>query len=159
MRILIFSDSHRSVNSIMQAIEREEEAAPADYIIHAGDVLSDVTELKMLLPRKNIIYVRGNNDPFARDEPTERAFELGGIRLFLTHGHNHGVKYGLYRLSAAAREKNVQVCIFGHTHRAVCEEADGILYINPGSSVSTYAVLDIADGKILTAEIKKNYAK
>ena len=54
MKIIVFSDSHRDFNPMMQAIERE---GNIDMIIHAGDVLSDVEDLKIMYPQYNIVYV------------------------------------------------------------------------------------------------------
>ena len=51
---------------------------------------------------------------------------------------------------------------YGHTHRPVVEEEDGILVINPGSLTfprqqgrrPSYAVMDVEEGKDLQVEIK-----
>ncbi len=145
MRALIFSDSHGSISSMTNVIDREKNI---DYIIHAGDVYKDVCELIKFYPDKNFIYVIGNNDYFVKNQPSERLFELGGVKIFLTHGHNYSVKYGLYNIYAAAREKGASLCIFGHTHSRLNEEQDGIRLFNPGSSVRSSGLLEIQDGKI-----------
>ena len=84
MKALVFSDSHGNVGIMQKIIEKEKDI---NYIIHAGDVFSDVKDLLMLYPGKNIIYVIGNNDYFVKDEPYERFFELFGVKIYLTHGH------------------------------------------------------------------------
>lgn len=145
VRALIFSDSHRSVAAMTKIIDREENI---DYIIHAGDVFEDVRELKMIYPDKNIIYVIGNNDYFIKNEPYDRVFDLAGVRIFLTHGHNYGVKYDLYKLFSAAREKEAKLCIFGHTHSRFMEKEDGIWLFNPGRAANSCGLLEISDGEI-----------
>ncbi len=142
MKILLLSDSHRQFVSLMEAIERE---APVDRIIHAGDVCQDVEDLEIMYPSIPLIAVKGNNDYLNRDFPDERFFELGGVKIFLTHGHNYGVKYSYSKLLQVAREKGADICIFGHTHKAYQEKVGKIELFNPGSSERSYGVLKIDD--------------
>ena len=144
MKALIFSDSHGNTGAMQRIIEKEKDI---NYIIHAGDIFSDVKELMMLYPRKNFIYVIGNNDLFVKDEPTARFFELFGVKIFLTHGHRENVKYGMYKLYMTAREKGASLVIFGHTHQKFMEEEYGITLFNPGAASSSYGILEINEGK------------
>ena len=143
MKIIVFSDSHRSFAPMMQAMEKE---GNPQYIIHAGDVLQDVEDLKIMYPTHNIIYIKGNNDIWDRETPDDRFFELGGVKIFLTHGHNYGVKYTTAKLKQHAAELGAQVCIFGHTHKPLNENDGRMILLNPGSAVQTYGVLEIDDG-------------
>ena len=140
MKILIFSDSHRQFAPLMQAMERE---APIDRIIHAGDVCQDAEDLEIMYPSVPVIAVKGNNDYFNRDFPEDRFFELGGVKIFLTHGHNYGVKHSYAKLWQVAREKGADICIFGHTHRTYQEKIGEVELFNPGSSGRSYGVLEI----------------
>ncbi len=76
--------------------------------------------------------VRGNGDSdhtiLAQD-----ILELGGTRIFLCHGHLHGVQDGFFSLSSAARSFKAQIALYGHTHRPFWDEYRGILMLNPGS--------------------------
>lgn len=143
MKALIFSDSHRSFNPMMQAIERE---GKVDLIIHAGDVLTDVEDLKIVYPRHNIVYVRGNNDFWDHSAADERFFEIEGVKIFLTHGHNYGVKYSTAKLAKVGIEKGANICIFGHTHAVYNEKIGGLTLFNPGSASRHYGVLEISEG-------------
>ena len=58
---------------------------------------------------------------------------IGGVSIFVTHGHRYGVKSGLDTLASAAAAKGAQVACFGHTHKPFCEYRDGVLLINPGT--------------------------
>lgn len=144
MKIIVFSDSHGRTAPITHAIEKE---GKSDMIIHAGDVLRDVEDLKLMYPRENIVYVKGNNDFWDRETPEDRFFEIGGVKIFLTHGHNYGVKYTLAKLKQHAQKLGAQVCIFGHTHCQCNENDGGIIMFNPGSSNRSYGVVEIHDGK------------
>lgn len=144
LKILIFSDSHRSFSPMMKAIDCE---APVDMIIHAGDVLSDAEDLEIMYPRQRIVYVKGNNDIWDRTAPEDRFFEVDGVKIFLTHGHNYGVKYSLAKLMKTGVEKGADICIFGHTHTVCNEEAGGVVLFNPGSAVRHYGVLETNGGR------------
>ncbi len=144
MKIIVFSDSHKSFGAMTKAIEQE---GPVDWLIHAGDVHCDVEDLEIMYPRIPLAYVLGNNDFFVRDVPTDRLFELGGVKIFLTHGHNYGVKSSLAKLLQKGREAGARLVIFGHTHRAHIEKIGGITLFNPGAATRSYGVLEIDNGK------------
>ena len=144
MKAIIFSDSHRRFNPMYEAVERE---GGIDYIIHAGDVVEDAEELAVAYPRKSVIYVRGNNDFWHRDVPDDRFFTLDGVKIFLTHGHNYGVKYSAAKVKQHAVQLGADICIFGHTHSAVCDWARGFCLFNPGTPSDSYGILETNGGK------------
>ncbi len=144
MKAVIFSDSHRSFNPMMKAIEKEEDV---NMIIHAGDVLADVEDLQIMYPQKNIVFVKGNNDIWDRTAAEDRFFEVEGVKIFLTHGHNYGVKYSPAKVMQKGRELGADLCIFGHTHRVYNEKVGDITVFNPGSAVFHYGVLEISNGE------------
>ena len=94
-------------------------------------------------------------------KPTAR-FELDGVEIFAAHGHKYAVKQGLSLLENEEKKQGAQLVCFGDTHRAEVKESDGITYVNPGSFTgyysptgSTYAVVTLEGGNIVSAEIKK----
>lgn len=143
MKVIIFSDSHGNFNPMMKAVEKEE---PVDMIIHAGDILADAEDLQAVYAKKNVVYVKGNNDIWDRTAPEDRFFEFGGVKIFLTHGHNYGVKYTSAKVMKKGVELGADVCIFGHTHKSCNEKIGNITIFNPGSAVSTYGVMETFDG-------------
>jgi len=140
MKILVFSDSH-GVAEPMAEIARAETPAMA---LHLGDCVSDADSLARVTPLE---CVRGNCDRFC-DEPDYRLLEIGGHRIFMTHGHRYGVKFSLEKLLLTASLSGADIVLFGHTHRPLCEEADGLRVINPGSFGygGSYAVLTLDGG-------------
>jgi putative phosphoesterase len=143
MKAIIFSDSHGSFNPMVEAIEKE---GKIDLIIHAGDVVRDAEDLQMVYPRCAVAYVKGNNDWWDRSAPEDRFFEFDGVKIFLTHGHNYGVKYSLIRLAQKGSEMGADICIFGHTH-SVCNEVMGeITLFNSGSASKHYGILETHKG-------------
>ncbi len=151
MKIIIFSDSHKNFSSMINAMEKE---APVNWIIHAGDVCSDAEDLEIMYHRIPVAFVKGNNDYFVRDVPEDRFFTLEGIKIFLTHGHNYGVKYSPAKLLQKGRELGADLVVFGHTHRAHCEVIGDITLFNPGAAHRSYGILEINDGKF-NLEIKE----
>ena len=157
-KILIISDNHGLMHQLRDVVERE---APIDLFLHLGDGERSKTEYERLLPPLTAsIYLKGNND-FMPLRPTAR-FELEGVEIFAAHGHKYAVKQGFSVLENEARKQGAQLVCYGHTHRALIRESEGITYVNPGSFTgyysptgSTYAVATLDGGKILRAEIKK----
>ena len=154
MKILVVSDSHGRHDLLRKAIGQE---APIDMLIHAGDVEGNLD--KILGPKREyeIHAVAGNMD-WGDSMPPSDQFEIGGHKVFLTHGHGYGVSYTLANLRQAAEERGADVAIYGHTHMPAMDEQNDILLLNPGSVAKprqaglkkTYAVimLDEKTGRI-----------
>lgn len=118
-----------------------------DYIFHLGDYMQDAEKLERLYPMLPMVRVPGNCD-YDFVTPDRQIGEWGGVRFLLTHGHRYGVKQGLLCLSMAAKEAQADVALFGHTHRAFCEQHEGIWLMNPGScggAWPSYGVVEIQD--------------
>ncbi|HIY99711.1 MAG TPA: YfcE family phosphodiesterase, partial [Firmicutes bacterium] len=64
----------------------------------------------------------------------EAVIEAEQVRIFCCHGHKYGVKSGLGRLAARAKELDCSVALYGHTHRADISEVGGVLCVNPGAA-------------------------
>lgn len=147
MKILVLSDSHRTLQYMQLAVEQEK----PDHVIHLGDHCADADKLERLYPTLPILSVRGNcdHDPTAREEILA---EFRGVRILLCHGHRYGVKNGLLSYELAARQAQVQVALFGHTHCAYCEEYNGLWLLNPGSCGSctrpSFGLIEINNGSV-----------
>ena len=119
-------------------------------MFHLGDHDTDADRLERDFQTLPITAVCGNCDSWT-DTPDTRVISLGGLRFFLCHGHTLGVKYGLLRAIYAAREQRADVLLFGHTHIAEKEEADGLMILNPGSCgysmPPTYGYFILEEGK------------
>ena len=144
MKLLILSDSHKKMQYMVEAVEREQ----PDRIIHLGDHDRDAMRLAERYPEIPLWSVSGNCDYGAG--PEKIVDSLGGVRFYITHGHTLRVKYGLLRAELAAREAEASVLLFGHTHRALCDWHNGLWLLNPGSCSGmgpvTYGVIELTDG-------------
>lgn len=132
MNILVFSDTHRRSDLIEEILLRKR--AVTDLVIHLGDNYKDIADIRDKFPDIAFLGVRGNCDLFPNpDYPEENCITLEGHTIFFTHGHMLDVKRSLSLIVHAAKRKNADIALFGHTHKKHRSEVDGILLINPGS--------------------------
>ena len=134
-KILVLSDSHSTLRFMKQYVEK----IKPDAIVHLGDLYADGSALAEEYPQIPVHQVPGNCDRYACPIPAREVlcYNVCGVRLFMTHGHNHHVKLGIGALLADARKEKVQAVLYGHTHRPDCHrEEDGLWVLNPGSSGS-----------------------
>ena len=159
MTILILSDSHGHADLIREAVER----VKPDALLFAGDGLRDLSSLDLSCP---LYAVRGNCDwqteAFSSGVSDEELITLGGIRIFLCHGHRYGVKSSIVAAAAAAVRQKADVLVFGHTHEAAelnigpddtgLTAGRSLLVCNPGTIglyPHTFGVLTVRGGSCL----------
>lgn len=130
-----------------------------DAIIHLGDYFDDGEAMAEENPNIRIHQVPGNCDKYRmiRYEPEVRCYPVGGVKVYMTHGHLHNVKMNIYKLLMEARKMEAQVVLYGHTHIADCHrEEDGLWVMNPGacgSSGGSAGLLEVDNGVILNCKI------
>ena len=147
MRVGVVSDTHGSLpDTVLDAF------AGVERIIHAGDVGPGAI-LDLLGTVAPVIAVRGNMDDGERASCLRPLVNvaLGGVRVLVVH-----------RPADVPRPlpAGVRVVVTGHTHKALVQEHDGVLWLNPGSpsqarsgSGHSVAVLDIGGDGAVSAEI------
>ena len=146
MRIVVTSDVHRRKNILYDIIDRHIDNA--DLFVNCGDCEFDIEDIHFIYPNIRIEYVCGNCD-WGSPLPLWKAIKFAGKKIIICHGHTFGVKHGNEMLLDAAKREQADICLFGHTHTPIVEKVDGIYLINPGAVCnSSYAVVDIVDGKI-----------
>jgi len=150
MKIIVFSDSHRVISLMAEAVRREK----PDLVLHLGDHDSDAAELSRMFPAVRLAYVRGNCDHNSQERDWLLLTEQG-VKIFATHGHLYRVRGGgLQTLFYAAKEKGAGIALFGHTHSALIEEKEGMIIMNPGTAQRTYGVFTAENGRVSACEIK-----
>ena len=147
--IAVVSDSHvpDRCKHLPAALMEQLTALQPDLILHAGDIISPavISTLEVVAP---VVMVQGNRDIYLFPHvPRKKFFLINGTRLVLMHGHATLVRYIInkikyfllpFRLSwfwpTLIKEKgDADIVIFGHTHRAMNEIVDGVVFFNPGS--------------------------
>ena len=145
MKLAILSDTHGLLRP-----EVVEQLKTADAILHGGDInkQSIVDQLRQYAP---LYVVRGNNDKeWAEDIPHDLTITLDGVTFYMVHN----------KKELPATLNGVDVVVFGHSHKYVQEEKNGILWLNPGScgprrfhQEITMMMAELADGEIQVEKI------
>ncbi len=142
MKIGIISDTHDLLRPEVLA-----ELQGSDYILHGGDISSRkiLEKLEEIAPVK---VVRGNNDKdWAEQLPLSLEFELGSLRVYMTH-----------KKKDLPKDLNkYDLVVYGHSHQYSAkwiesDERKRTLLLNPGScgprrfhQPITMAVLTVGD--------------
>ena len=137
MRVGLISDTHGLLRP--QALDFLRGSA---HILHAGDIVApDIFDrLAGIAP---LTAVRGNNDrgPWARDLPETAVLRLGPVSIYVIHD--------LKELPLDPAREGMRVVVSGHSHKPLCSERGGVLYINPGSAGRRRFTLPISVGELL----------
>ena len=117
----LISDTHGLLRpGVVQALEG------CELILHAGDVGGPeiLAALEEVAP---VRAVRGNTDrgAFASSLPLTEMVEVGGKTLYMIHI--------LEDLDVDPSAAGIAAVVFGHTHRPLVEDRQGVLFVNPGS--------------------------
>ena len=153
-KILIMSDSHAALSFMRLAVR---ELKP-DAIVHLGDYFDDGETIAFENSTIPFFQVPGNCDKYrCFGKPELLCMNVCGVKLYMVHGHNQGVKGSLCRMLCEAREMGAQAALYGHTHRSDihCEE-DGLWVVNPGTCGSyggSVAVMEVEAGQILRCRV------
>lgn len=148
MRILVTSDTHGDAASLRRAILAQPKA---EMVIHLGDGQEDVDSVRFSFPEKTFLQVKGNCD-WGSALPAIGEYEVGGVKLFYTHGHVYGVKSGDCQILSEARSRKANIVLFGHTHNPREDYEDGLYIMNPGRLSGwepTYGAIDITEQGIV----------
>ena len=169
MKLLVISDSHGDSGVVRMLLERYKHIVQT--VIHLGDNAKDLMQFDTAYPALTFAAVAGNCD-FYGGLPTERVLTIGKNRVLLLHGHKLNVKSNYDRLMYYAQEKEVDACLFGHSHMPFVhvhesvflldgeEKRRRIYFMNPGSvseprggSKAGYGILSIDNDGNITGEL------
>ncbi|MBN2462515.1 MAG: metallophosphoesterase family protein [Dehalococcoidia bacterium] len=140
MRIGVLSDTH---------IHSAEEISPeilkafieVDLIVHAGDFVGSAV-LEGLKRLGEVKAVHGNVDSMELRGllPDKEVLMVGGKKIGITHGWGgpEGIEQRVRTLF-----EDVDVIIYGHSHRAKIERIGDVLFFNPGPGFHSFGILTI----------------
>lgn len=113
----------------------------SEAIIHAGDVGREeiLRELEKMAP---VTVVRGNIDTssWARKLPASNMLEIAGTSIYVLHNVDE--------LDLDPAAAGFSAVIFGHSHRPLIENRNGVLFFNPGSAGPRRFNLPICLGRL-----------
>ena len=144
MKIAVLSDTHGLLREQVKEMIGECEA-----IIHAGDTNSQkILDQIAAAGQKNVPFyvVRGNNDKeWAKDIPETLEFELNHVKFFLVHN----------KKDIPEELGDIQIVIFGHSHKYSEEEKEGRLWLKDLSSVVQKICAGMDKGQTVEQMAKK----
>lgn len=145
MKLAILSDTHGLLRP--QVLEHLQ---TADAILHGGDINKQeiVDQMRQYAP---LYVVRGNNDKaWAETIPHHLTVTLGGVTFAMVHN----------KKELPADLHGVDVVVFGHSHKYMQEERDGVLWLNPGScgprrfhQEITMMMAEVGEGRIRVEKV------
>lgn len=117
-QIAILSDTHGLLREHVIT-----ELTEADCSIHAGDI-NTPNILETIRKLGETYAVRGNNDKeWAEALPESITVTIEGVRFFIVHN----------KKDVPPNLANVDVVVYGHSHKYSAEIIKGVLFLNPGS--------------------------
>lgn len=158
----IVSDTHlpRFGTTLPRALERGLRRAGVQRILHLGD-LTDLLVVPLFEAIAPFDAVAGNNDGEAirKRFGRRKVVRIEDVRIGMVHGDG---KRGTTKSRAieAFADDDVDVILFGHSHRPVVGREDDVLIANPGSPTDkrlnplySYAILTV-DGAHARVDLK-----
>ncbi|MEW6064241.1 phosphodiesterase [Desulforamulus profundi] len=146
MRIGVISDTHGSLMHFEKALEV---IGSCDYILHGGDVLyhgprnplpegySPKELAEKINSMNNLVFARGNCDAdvdqMVIKHPLQSPYVLlqfGKLKILVTHGYTRE-KQAYIQM---AKDFEVDIFIYGHTHVKELYKDEDLIVLNPGST-------------------------
>jgi len=140
------------------------------HILCTGNLVDKLTLDYFKSLAGDVHVVRGDFDegtflPGVADSlPETKVVPIGSFKVGLCHGHQVVPWGDPEALSALQRQLDCDIVISGHTHRFKAYEAEGKLFVNPGSAtgafsasfpldeepVPSFVLMDISGNKVIT---------
>jgi putative phosphoesterase len=160
MKVAIISDTHarKHFDKIQSFINTM--LSDVDLIVHAGDY-TNVKLVNILKQSKPFVGVWGNNDgdDIRAILKEKEITKLGRYKIGIFHGHGKE-KTTPDRAFDMFKGDDVDIIIFGHSHKPLVQTQNNVLMLNPGSMSSkrhekffSYIILNLEDDEI-SVELK-----
>jgi uncharacterized protein len=153
MRIAVLADTH--INRLEHLPKKIIDAlSTVDWIIHAGD-FTDVQLLKELKRLREVKAVQGNMDSRELKTvlPVKEIVEIEHKRIGITHGS--GGPWGIEeRVRKMFESDQIDIVVYGHSHRSQNKVINDILFFNPGKATDSFGILTIGgevQGEIISS--------
>lgn len=152
MKIIVLSDTHaKDLTDLQERIMADLNSV--DLIIHAGDYTSRSLP-DQLMELGDFKGVHGNMDPeeIKMKLPAEAIFVLDGFKIGVTHPSEGGSPLGLIERVKTKLDGDLDLIIYGHSHKPELKREGGTIFFNPGSATGafpakykTYGIITISD--------------
>ena len=150
IKIGVISDTH--IPKTAYEIPREvlDGFKGVDMIFHAGDLVEmDVFDILQKIAPTHAVCGNMDSDLVRATLPVKDVIKVGGFKIGLIHGYGPPL-----RVPDLVRKEfgKVSAIVFGHTHSALNEKVEDILFFNPGTPTdkifapyNSYGILEITD--------------
>ena len=131
MIIGVISDTHLPVRAKKLPDDLINHLKDVDLILHAGD-FQDMNALTQIRDIGKLRAVHGNMDTIElkKELPEADVLKIEGFKIGITHGS--GPPLGLEE-RVKSKFPDVDIIVYGHSHKPKNEVIDGTLFFNPGS--------------------------
>jgi uncharacterized protein len=162
VRIGVVSDTHfpRFGRALPRALERGLRRAGVALILHLGD-MTDLLAVPLFEAIAPFDAVAGNNDGDAirKRFGRRKIVQVENVRVGMVHGDGKRGTTKSRALEAFAGD-DIDVVLFGHSHRPIVGRERNVLFANPGSPTDkrlnpfySYAILTV-DGDDARVKLK-----
>ncbi|KAJ9606555.1 Vacuolar protein sorting-associated protein 29 [Cladophialophora chaetospira] len=93
--------------------------------------------LRQIAPDLHV--VKGDFDTEASNLTLSKVVQHGGLRIGFTHGHTVIPQGDADALLIAARQMDVDILLWGGTHKFEAYELEGKFFVNPGSATGAFS--------------------
>lgn len=150
IKIGILSDTHLSGTNDLFREQVEACFHDVSVIMHAGDL----TEISVLdsFNNREVHAVHGNMCSFSTCTalPRKKSVRVGSFNIGLIHRAGNSYDFEAHLLDEF---DEVDCIVYGHTHKPICHRVGSVLFVNPGSFMSTsrygspgtYAILEVGE--------------
>ena len=110
-----------------------------NLIIHAGDV-GKFEVIQNLNKISDVEFIKGNCDKDKNIVNTHKIIEVYNKKIYLIHD--------ISKINIDLQKENIDIVVYGHSHKSSIHIENDILYINPGSVGPRRFKLPISMAKI-----------
>ena len=139
----LISDTHGMLRK-----EVLESLKDCKLILHAGDI-GKPEVIDNLKDISNIEFIRGNCDKDKNIAKEDKVVDIYNKRIYLIHD--------ISKIDIDLKKENIDIVVYGHSHKSNIYEANQILYINPGSVGPRRFKLPISMAKLRVLKNEKYY--
>ncbi|XP_065830934.1 vacuolar protein sorting-associated protein 29 [Oscarella lobularis] len=140
--VLVIGDlhiPHRS-NSLPPKFKKLLVPGKIQHILCTGNLCTKESFDYLKTLASDVHIVRGDFDENT-SWPEQKVVTVGQFRIGLCHGHQIVPWGDVESLGLVQRQLDVDILIYGHTHKFEAFDREGKFYINPGSATGAYNAL------------------
>lgn len=161
MKIVAIADTHIPQRAEKLPQKFLDNVSDTDLFLHAGDLvdMSVLRELENIAPVK---AVWGNMDSFETRKylKQKEIIDAQGVKIGLIHGWGNPDNL-VEVLKDEFKSDNVNIIVFGHSHKPLNKKVGSVLFFNPGSltdmfisDYTSYGVIEVNESNF-KAKIEK----